>query len=73
MILLIIYWVISTICGVYYFIKNPRSFEDKDEFTLGDVLGYIFPAMIIVPFAMPLYLSTLIKFKRPKQSKKYEK
>ncbi len=66
MTLLIIYWIITTICGVYYLIKNPRISEDKDEFTLSDILGNIFPAMIIAPFAIPLYLLSLIKFKRPK-------
>ena len=60
----IIYWIITTICGVYYLIKNPSRFEDKDEFTLADILGNIFPAMIIAPIVIPLWLASLIKFKR---------
>jgi len=66
MTLLIIYWIASTIFGVYYLIKNPSNLQTEDEFTLADVIGNIFPAMIIAPFAIPFYLSTLIKFKRPK-------
>jgi len=67
MTLLIIYWIASTIYGVYYLIKNPNNLQTEDEFTLADVIGNIFPAMIIAPFAIPFYLSTLIKFKRPKK------
>ena len=66
MTLLIIYWIASTILGVCYLIKNPSNLQTEDEFTLADVIGNIFPAMIIAPFAIPFYLSTLIKFKRPK-------
>jgi hypothetical protein len=62
--LLIIYWIVTTIFGVYWLSKNPSRFESKDEYTLLDILGNIFPAMIIAPFAIPLYLLSLIKFKR---------
>ena len=62
--LLIIYWIASTILGVYYLIKNPERFEDKDEFTLADVIGCILPSIIIAPFILPLWLLSLIKFKR---------
>jgi hypothetical protein len=67
MTLLIIYWIASTILGVYYLIKNPGKFESKDEFTLADVLGSILPSIIIAPFILPLWLLSLIKFKRPKK------
>jgi hypothetical protein len=53
--------------GVYYLIKNPGRFESKDEFTLADVLGSILPSIIIAPFILPLWLLSLIKFKRPKK------
>lgn len=67
MTLLIIYWIASTILGVYYLIKHPGRFEDKDEFTLADILGSILPSIIIAPFILPLWLLSLIKFKRPKK------
>jgi len=66
MTLLIIYWIASTIYGVYWISKNPRQVEDKEYYTLLDLIAYLLPAMIIAPFAIPLYLSSLIKFKRPK-------
>jgi hypothetical protein len=62
--ILIIYWIVTTIFGVYWLIKNPSRFESKDEFSLADILGNILPSMIIAPFILPLYLLSLIKFKR---------
>ena len=52
--ILIIYWIVTTIFGVYWLIKNPSRFESKDEFSLADILGNIFPSMIIAPFILPL-------------------
>ena len=62
--LLIIYWVVTTIYGAYYLAKTPTKTDSKEEYSLFDVVGNIFPSMFISPFAVPLYLISLIKFKR---------
>ena len=67
MTLLIIYWIASTIYGVYWISKNPRQVEDKEYYTLLDLIAYLLLSMIIAPFAVLFYLSSLIKFKRPKK------
>ncbi len=62
--LLIIYWITTTICGVYWLIKNPNRNEDPKEFSLFEIIAKIFPSMIAAPFLVPIYLLSLIKFKR---------
>jgi hypothetical protein len=64
MIYLIIYWILTTIYGVYWLIKNPSRFDNKEDFSILDVLANVFPAMILAPFAIPLMLLSKIKFKR---------
>jgi hypothetical protein len=64
MIYLIIYWILTTIYGVYWLIKNPSRFDNKEDFSILDVLANVFPAMILAPFAVPLMLLNQIKFKR---------
>ena len=64
MVYLIIYWILTTIYGVYWLIKNPSRFDDKEDFSILDVLANVFPAMILAPFAIPLMLLSKIKFKR---------
>jgi len=64
MIYLIIYWILTTIYGIYWLIKNPSRFDDKEDFSILDVLANVFPAMILAPFAIPLMLLSKIKFKR---------
>ena len=61
---LISYWILTTIYGVYWLVKNPSRFEDEEHFTILDVLANVFPAMICAPFAVPLMLLNQIKFKR---------
>ncbi len=62
--LLLTYWILTTIYGVYWLIKNPSRFDDKEDFSILDVLANVFPAMIVAPFAVPLMLLNQIKFKR---------
>jgi hypothetical protein len=61
---LISYWILTTIYGVYWLIKHPSRFDDKEDFSILDVLANVFPAMILAPFAIPLILLSKIKFKR---------
>jgi uncharacterized membrane protein YidH (DUF202 family) len=63
---LIIYWIASTIYGIYYFIKKSNYFKSKDEFSLLNIICCIAVIMLIAPFVIPLYLLSLIKFKRAK-------
>lgn len=63
--LLLTYWILTTIYGVYWLIKNPSGYDDDQvHFTLLDVLANVFPAMILAPFVVPMYILGSIKFKR---------
>ena len=66
MIVLISYWILTTIYGVYWLIKHPsdRRYEDENEFTLLEVFGKIFPAMLLAWVFIPMGLLHQIKFKR---------
>ena len=65
MILLIIYWIITTILTIGWFIKHPiAALEDKDHFTLFDVFGNLFLAVLIGWVMVPVMILSLIKFKR---------
>jgi hypothetical protein len=65
MIVLIIYWIVTTIITIGWFIKQPiGGLEDKDHFTLFDVFGNVFPAMLLGWVMVPVMVLTLIKFKR---------
>ena len=63
---LITYWIATTIYGVYWLIKNPssRHGDDPEYFTLLELLGKVFPAMLIGWVAVPLFLLHQIKFRR---------
>jgi hypothetical protein len=65
MIVLIIYWIVTTIITIGWFIKQPiGGLEDKDHFTLFDVFGNVFPAMLLSWVMVPVMTLSLIKFKR---------
>jgi hypothetical protein len=64
MILPLTYWILTTAYGVYWCIKNPSWGDDKEYFTVMDVLAYIVPSMIFAPFVIPVALLMQIKFKR---------
>lgn len=64
--LLIGYWILTTIYGVYWLIKHPseRHGDDMQHFTLMEVLGHVFPSMLLSPFFVPMFLLSKIQFKR---------
>jgi hypothetical protein len=66
MILLISYWILTTIYGVYWLIKHPseRHGDDMEHFTLFEVLGHIFPAALLAWVFVPMILLSKIEFKR---------
>ena len=69
--LLLIYWILTTIYGVYWLVKHPSSIhgDDEDEFTLLEVIAKIVPAGLIAWLAVPILLLHKIKFKRRKPEK----
>jgi hypothetical protein len=64
MILLLTYWILTTAYGIYWLIKNPRSFDDQDDFTILEVLGKLFPAALLSWILVPMFILGSIKFKR---------
>lgn len=66
MIILLIYWILTTIYGVYWLVKNPsdRRYEDDEEFTLLEVVAKIVPAAMMAWAIVPMLLLNKIKFKR---------
>jgi hypothetical protein len=66
MLLLLTYWILTTIYGTYWLVKHPsgRRYEDDDEFTLLEVIAKIFPAGLIAWAIVPMLLLNQIKFKR---------
>ena len=62
--LLLIYWILTTIYGVYWLIKNPSRFDDKEDFSILDVLGNVFPALLLSWIIIPMFILGSIKFKR---------
>ena len=66
MILLLIYWILTTMYGTYWLIKNPsdRRYEDNDTFTLLEVIVKTLPAMLIAWAVVPMMLLNQVKFKR---------
>lgn len=67
MILLLIYWILTTMYGTYWLIKNPsdRRYEDDNEFTLLEVVAKTVPAAMIAWAIVPMLLLNKVKFKRP--------
>jgi len=64
--ILIGYWVLTTIYGVYWLIKHPsdRRYENESEFTLLEVFGKLFPSMLLAWVFVPMMVFASIKFKR---------
>lgn len=58
------YWLLTTIIGVYWMIKNPKITEDKEYFNLAEVLAKVFPSMLLAWFFTPLMILWSIKLKR---------
>jgi len=66
MTILLIYWILTTIYGVYWLVKHPsdRRYEDDNEFTLLEVISKIFPAALLSWIFVPMLLLHQVKFKR---------
>jgi len=64
--ILLIYWILTTIYGVYWLVKHPsdRRYEDDNEFTLLEVIAKIFPAALLAWLFIPMLLLHKVKFKR---------
>ena len=62
----LIYWILTTIYGVYWLVKHPSSkrYEDDDEFTLLEVIAKTVPAALLSWIFVPMLLLHQIKFKR---------
>ena len=67
MTLFLIYWILTTIYGVYWLVKHPsdRHGDDEDEFTLLEVVAKTVPAAMIAWAIVPMLLLNKVKFKRP--------
>ena len=65
--ILLIYWILTTIYGTYWLVKHPsdRRYEDNDEFTLLEVVAKTVPAAMIAWAIVPMLLLNKVKFKRP--------
>jgi hypothetical protein len=64
MLLLLTYWILTTAYGVYWLIKNPSRFDDKEDFSILDVLANVFPALLLSWIIIPMFILGSIKFKR---------
>ena len=64
--ILLTYWIVTTIYGTYWLVKHPsdKRYEDDDEFTLLEVVAKIVPAALIAWAIVPMLLLNQIKFKR---------
>lgn len=64
--ILIGYWILTTIYGVYWLIKHPskRHGDDMEHFSVMEMLGHIFPAMMFGWVCVPMMLLSKIEFKR---------
>ena len=67
--ILIIYWIATTIYGVYWLIKNPstRAGDDPEYVNLFEIIAKIFPAAILAWLFIPMALLIQIKFKRKRK------
>ena len=63
---IVIYWIATTIYGVYWLIKNPssRHGDDPDYFTILELLAKVFPSALLAWIFIPMGLLHQIKFKR---------
>lgn len=68
MILLLAYWIATTVYGVYWLIKHPSSTRGDDEeyFTLMEATAHIVPAGLFAWAIVPMLLLSKIRFKRNK-------
>jgi hypothetical protein len=62
----LIYWILTTMYGVYWLVKHPseRHGDDMEHFTVMEILGHIFPAALLGWMFVPIGILNSIKFKR---------
>ena len=65
-ILLLAYWMATTVYGVHWLIKHPssRHGDDEEYFTLFEAMAKVFPAALLAWLFVPLGLLSQIRFKR---------
>jgi len=61
---LLVYWILTTVYGVYWLIKYPSITDDPNEFSMFDLLAYVFPAACFAWVFVPMMVLHSIKFKR---------
>jgi hypothetical protein len=64
--IILIYWLLTTTVGIIWMIKNPsdRRYQDDNEFSLLEVVAYIFPCGLLAWIIVPMILLHKVKFKR---------
>jgi len=65
-ILLLAYWMATTVYGVHWLIKHPssRHGDDEEYFTLFEAMAKLFPAALLAWLFVPIGLLSQIRFKR---------
>jgi hypothetical protein len=65
-IVILIYWLATTIYATYWLVKNPsnRTYEDPEYVSLLEILAKFFVCLILGPFFVPIALLSTIRFKR---------
>jgi hypothetical protein len=64
--LFLIYWILTTMYGVYWLVKHPseRHGDDMEHFSVMEILGHILPAALLGWVFVPIGILISIKFKR---------
>ena len=65
-IILLLYWIATTMIGTWWQIKNPSLWEDEDANILEIVVKFGLSAIFAWCF-VPIFLMLSIKIKRPKK------
>jgi len=62
----LIYWILTTMYGVYWLVKHPseRHGDDMEHFSVMEILGHILPAALLSWMFVPIGILNSIKFKR---------
>ena len=64
--ILLAYWMATTVYGVHCLIKHPssRHGDDEEYFTLMEAIAHVFPAALLAWLFVPIVLLSQIRFKR---------
>jgi len=65
-IVILIYWLVTTIYATYWLVKNPsnRMYEDEEYVTLMEIIAKFCMCALLGPFFVPIALLSAIRFKR---------